>query len=144
MKFIYGLICLLLSSFCFASEPTELPPERIKTLVTEVNDAVNKMMRSGSKIEDVEALYSKYSDDFVYVHEVYGGVYSREQLYKNTVRALNDGRYKLEKDRYQILNIIPGLNAAAVERLELNNGKIRLTVFEFKGEKVSKIVEYWK
>jgi hypothetical protein len=39
--------------------------------------------------------------------------------------------------------MIPGKNAVAVERRE-NSGAIRLSVFEFEGYKVSKIIEYWE
>lgn len=50
----------------------------------------------------------------------------------------------LLKERYKILRILPGFGAAAVERLEVASGKIHLSVFEFEGNKVSKIIEYWE
>ncbi|RJG21178.1 hypothetical protein D3872_07215 [Massilia cavernae] len=102
------------------------------------------MMLSGSKESDIDALFSMYADDFVYVHEVYGGLYTREHLYKNSVKNLNAGRFQQTQGRYKVLNILTGLNAAAVERLEVKSGKVHLTVFEFKGDKISKITEYWK
>jgi hypothetical protein len=57
---------------------------------------------------------------------------------------LQAGRYKQAAARYKILNIMTGRNAAAVERLETASGKVHLAVFEFKGESVSKVTEYWK
>ncbi|HYD80535.1 MAG TPA: hypothetical protein VEC06_12065 [Paucimonas sp.] len=144
MKKLFALVGLLICLSCYADESAELAPDEIKTLVSEVNGAQNKMMMLGSKMDDVDALFAMYSDDFTYIHEAYGGTYSRELLYGNASRNVKAGRYKLTRDRYRILNILPGLNAAAVERLELDSGKVHLSVFEFKGKKVSKITEYWK
>lgn len=89
-------------------------------------------------------LFALYSPQFVYEHAVYGGSYSREQLKANTLRNLAAGRYTLTEGRYQIRRIIPGLRAAAVERLELVSGQLHLSVFEFDGDKVRKISEYWR
>jgi hypothetical protein len=41
------------------------------------------------------------------------------------------------------VSLLFGYNAVAVER-ESSGGAKHLSVFEFKGEKVSKIVEYWR
>ena len=144
MKLIHFLIGILLSSASFASDPGELPADRIRALVYSVNEASNRMMQTGSKVEEIDALFAMYSDDFVYIHEAYGGTYTRQELYDNSVRALNAGRYQLKQDRYRVLNVMSGRNAAAVERLEVKSGKVHLSVFEFKGNKVSKITEYWK
>lgn len=42
--------------------------------------------------------------------------------------------------------MIIGLNAVAVERQEVHKGVTsnHLTVFEFRADKVSRIIEYWK
>lgn len=42
--------------------------------------------------------------------------------------------------------MIPGLNGIAVEREEIHQGVAlrHLTVFEFPGDQVSRIIEYWK
>lgn len=144
MKLAALVIGLLLSTDCLANDVASLSEEKIKSLVASVTEASNRMMMNGSKIEDVDAMFAMYTDDFVYIHEVYGGTYTRERLYGNSVRNLKAGRYKFTEARYQLLNVIPGLNAAAVERRETNTGKSHLAVFEFKGEKIAKITEYWK
>lgn len=144
MRVIAGIFAILCSLSATASEPTQPSPERIKEIVTLVNDASNRMMMRGSSASDVEALFELYAEDFVYVHTAYGGEYSRDQLYSNSLKNLNAGRYKLETNRYTIVQVIPGLNAAAVERVETGSSKHHLSVFEFKDGKVSKITEYWK
>lgn len=144
MRFIGLLVGLFMSVACFGSDGVNLPAEQIKVLVSAVNDASNRMMLRGSKVEDVDSLFSMYTDDFVYIHEVYGGLYTREKLYNNAVNNMKAGRYNLAEERYKVLSVMTGLNAAAVERLEVKSGKIHLSVFEFNGDKVSKIVEYWK
>lgn len=57
---------------------------------------------------------------------------------------MESGQYQLTEGRYEILDVMTGLNAAAVERLEVESGKVHLSVFEFEGSKVSRITEYWK
>ncbi|MFZ5841458.1 MAG: hypothetical protein ACOY3E_01045 [Pseudomonadota bacterium] len=87
-KIVYVVLGFMISAACFAGESVELSAERIKALISVVNDASNRMMMSGSTVSDVDALFSLYTDDFVYTHEVYGGDYSREQLYTNSVKSL--------------------------------------------------------
>ncbi len=123
MRFVHGVFTVLLAATCMAAEPVELPAERIKSLVVAVTEASNRMMKSGSTVADVDALFSLYSDDFVYIHQAYGGEYSRELLYRNSVKNLNAGRYNNTQDRYRIVNILTGLNAAAIERVEVKSGK---------------------
>jgi len=121
-----------------------LSADKITALVNQVNDASNRVMLKGSTVADVDALFALYSPDFVYVHEVYGGTYSRQQLYNNSLKNLKAGRFQLLQPRYQLLQVIPGLNAAAVQRREFPSGQLHLTVFEFKGGQVAKVIEYWQ
>ncbi|OHU96238.1 hypothetical protein [Pseudoalteromonas byunsanensis] len=46
----------------------------------------------------------------------------------------------------KIVTMIAGHDAVSVERQQIHEGKTEnhLTVLEFKGQKVSKIIEYWK
>lgn len=122
----------------------DLEPAEIEATVAEINEAQNRAMLASSRPEDVERLFERYSPGFVYVHSVYGGSYSREQLKANTLRNMSAGRYKDQQGRYQIRRIIPGLRAAAVERLEVASGKLHLSIFEFEGDKVAKITEHWR
>ncbi|MFN4116734.1 MAG: hypothetical protein ACK4F7_09605 [Inhella sp.] len=136
-----ALVGSLLSS---AGMAADLSAERIRSLVAAANEAGNRMMMRGSTAADVDAVFAHYSPEFEYVHEVYGGRYSREQLLRNSLRNQEAGRFRLEQPRYQIRQILVGLNAAAVERVEQPSGQVHLSVFEFKGDKISKITEYWK
>lgn len=111
--------------------------------IIEVNKAQNKVMWKNSTEADVNALFDLYSDDFVYIHEVYGGTYTRSHLYNNTMKYLQSGGYTMTHDRYEIKQYIVGLDAVAVERKE-HGGGLHLAVFEFKNDKIAKITEYWK
>jgi hypothetical protein len=122
----------------------DLEPAEIEAAVAAVNEAQNRAMLATSGPADVERLFERYSPGFVYVHSVYGGSYGREQLKANTLRHMSAGRYKDTQGRYQIRRIIPGLQAAAVERLEVASGKLHLSIFEFEGDKVARITEYWR
>lgn len=144
LMFLVMLLSMCLCPPVLADELVGLSAEEMKAIVMEVNQAQNKMMMRGSTVADVDALFAYYPEDLVYVHDVYGGVYTREGLYRNAAKYAASGHYRLEKDRYRIVQMIAGHQAVAVERLELASGKHHLTVFEFKGKKLAKILEYWK
>ncbi len=144
MKYMVMLFFCFYSLQGYASETAELTSAELKSKVVEINNAQNKVMMLGSTTADVDVLFSLYTEDFVYIHEIYGGTYTREHLYNNTVKYLKKGGYKRVDDRYKIIRMIPGLNAVAVERLETDDGAKHLAVFEFEGSKVKKITEYWE
>jgi hypothetical protein len=131
---------------CAAAGPVVLTADELKAKVEQVTQAQNKVMLKGSVKADVDALFTLYSDDFVYIHEAYGGSYSKEQLYANTLRLMSMGKYDQTEPRYRITNLMPGYNAVAVLRQEVHKGVTQnhLAVFEFQADKVTKIIEYWK
>lgn len=139
-----GLLALLASAF--PALANDLTSEQLRARVEQITQVQNKVMMAGSSPDDVDALFALYTPDFVYVHEVYGGTYSREQLYANTLRALAAGRYNGERPRYRIISMIIGHNGVAVEREEIHQGlpQRHLALFEFRGDQVSRILEYWK
>lgn len=143
-----GLIgfCFLVMAGTVAAGPEVLSADELKAKIVEITAAQNQVMLKGSTAEDVDKLFALYSDDFVYRHEVYGGNYSKDQLYANTVRLLAMGKYDKTEPRYRIINQIPGYNAIAVERQEVHKGMVKnhLAVFEFRQGKVTKVIEYWK
>ncbi len=144
MKFVFATMIYLFTAFAFADEVKVLSEEEIKTRVIEITNATNKMMRAGSTVEDVDKWFSNFTDDYVYIHQAYGGTYTKEKLYSGSIANVKNGRYNMSSDRYEIVQILPGYNGAAVQRKNLPNGKIHLSVFEFRGDKVSKITEYWR
>lgn len=144
-KFLTILSGLMLFSLQ-AAELQVLSAEQLKAKVAEITQAQNKVMLKGSTRADVDQLFALYSDDFVYRHDVYGGNYSKKQLYDNTLRLQALGKYDKTAPRYRILSQLPGYNAVAVERQEVHQGVTQnhLAVFEFRADKVIKISEYWK
>ncbi|AKS41506.1 hypothetical protein [Wenzhouxiangella marina] len=144
MRWIALISALWLAASVQADHHDALSEDEIRQLVDRVNRAQNGMMRRGSDAGDVDALFDLYTEDFTYVHEVHGGVYTRDELYANSMRYAEAGQYQFTEDRYRILHVLPGLDAAAVQRLESSSGKKHLAVFEFEGGKVSRILEYWQ
>lgn len=145
-KLGWMMLCCLSAFFASADDSKVLAAEALQAKVLEVTEAQNKVMLKGSTPADVDALFALYHPDFVYVHEAYGGAYSRAMLYNNTLKLQAMGKYNLTAPRYRIVAQIPGYNAVAVKREELSQGQSQshLSVFEFRGDKVSRIVEYWK
>jgi len=141
MKYILMTLLFVISINTNASE--ELSNATLIKQLTHVNNLQNKVLMANSTAQDVTNLFAAYTDDFTYEHEVYGGVYTREHLLSNTVKFHKKGNYKKTTPRYKILNTMVGLNAVAVTRLQ-DDGVVHLSVFEFKGNKVSRIIEYWK
>lgn len=122
--------------------PSSLSAADIIRKVHQATAALNNVARSGADKLYADQLFALYSADFVYEHEKYGGVYSREQLYRNTLRMIEKGGDNSPTDRYRVVQILPGESAAAVLRLT-RDGKQHLAMFEFKQDKISKIKEYW-
>lgn len=139
-------LCFLLTASAGAEQLKVLSPEELKAKVVEITAAQNQVMLKGSTQADVDKLFALYSDDFVYRHDAYGGNYSKEQLYTNTLRLLAMGKYDKTEPRYRIISQISGYNGVAVERQEKYKGVVKnhLAVFEFRENKVTKISEYWK
>lgn len=146
MKSLIPFLLAMSSCVAHGAAPEALSSDALKAKVIQITDAQNKMMMRGSTVADIDKLFELYTDDFVYVHEAYGGIYTREELYANSVKALERGSYNLSGARYRIVATIPGHNGIAVERLETKPDRTasHLTVFEFRGARVSKIIEYWK
>jgi len=124
------------------ASPMSVP--QILALVHQVTELQNKAILATTVKADVDALFALYSTDFEYVHEKYGGTYSRDLLYRNTLKAVENKRYKDQLPRYQIEVVMPALNAAAVRRFQQTGTPAsHLALFEFADGKVRRIVEYW-
>ena len=146
MRSLIFALVMFAAPFAQAADSSVLSADELKAKVIEVTDAQNKVMMYGSSVADVDKLFSLYTDDFSYIHEAYGGPYTRNELYGNTIRLLERGIYSKTEPRYTLVSTIPGYNGIAVERQETHKGVTskHLAVFEFHDAKVSKIIEYWK
>ena len=146
MRSLIFVLTMLAAPFAQSEDSLSLPADDLKAKVIEVTDAQNKAMMHGSTVADVDKLFSLYADDFTYIHEAYGGTYTKDELYGNTVRLLERGIYSKTEPRYTLVSTIPGYNGIAVERQETHKGVTskHLAVFEFRDDKVVKIIEYWK
>jgi hypothetical protein len=59
------------------------------------------IFQENSTIEDIDSVFTLFTDDFTYVHPNYGGVYTREDLYNGYKRNLKDGEmYDLLLKKY--------------------------------------------
>ena len=146
MRSLILVLATLVAPFAQAADSLSLSADAQKAKVIEITDAQNKVMMHGSTVADVDKLFSVYTDDFTYIHDAYGGKYTKDELYGNTVRLLKRGVYSKTEPRYTLVSTIPGYNGIAVERQETHKGVTskHLSVFEFRDGKVAKIIEYWK
>lgn len=142
-----ALVAMFLSSNpSYASEQKALSREAILANVAVVNDAQNRVLMKGSTQADLDHLFSLKTEEFIYVHEKYGGTYTRAHLYSNYLKGIEKGRYTFGHNRYEVIHILTGENTAAIQRLQTNREgehEVHLVVFEFQGDKVSRMVEYW-
>lgn len=150
-KFTFSLILFLLISVSIdAQEKVVTHKDSLNLIIKEYYDLNLKLFQAGSKVEDVNNLFKLFVEDFTYVHPKYGGVYSRENLYNGYIRNQKNGAYNGKIVAIKIDNKITGLNAVVVEKRfvekkgnEIKDGKAEMTLFEFKGGKISRIFEYW-
>ena len=121
--------------------------DSLSTIVKKYYDLNVKVFQAGSKLTDVENIFNLFTDDFTYVHPKYGGVYTRDVLYKGYLRNQKKGSYNGNVTDIQILKKMIGLNAVVVEKIFITKkkgeGTAQMTLFEFKKGKISKIFEYW-
>ena len=112
--------------------------------VVAFNGLTNQVFSQGSTQQDLDALYAMYTDNFIYEHPKYGGVYSRGVLYNNSLKYINDGKYDGTYQQ-QITNTILGENAATIAWIVPSDPdkKENMTLIEFKGNKIIYIKEYW-
>jgi hypothetical protein len=108
-----------------------------------------KVFQAGSTIKDIDNIFNLFTDDFIYVHPKYGGVYARDILYKGYKRNQEKGSYNGKIVDIKVTNKIIGLNTIAVtmqfinkEDEKLVEGKEQMAVFEFKDGKIVKINEH--
>lgn len=143
MKSLLIAFMLIINVDSSASDSKTLTSAQLSEQISIVNTLQNQVLMINSTRDDALKLFDQYTNDFTYIHNVYGGTYTRNQLLKNTLKYLKAGNYKNTKPRYEILSVMIGHNAVAVTRRQLN-GDEHLSVFEFRGKKVSKIIEYWR
>ncbi|WP_421976006.1 nuclear transport factor 2 family protein [Roseivirga seohaensis] len=109
------------------------------------------VFQPNSTIEDIDHIFELFTDDFTYVHEQYGGVYTRQELYNGYKRNQENGGYDGEVADIKVNNMIFGHNAIAVSKSfmlkkggSIKAGDPQLALFEFKNGKIYRITEYWK
>ena len=119
-----------------------LSKEELKVVFDNYQKAESQVFKAGSNIADIDKLYQYYTADFTYNHPKYGGLYSRQLLYNNTIKFQSFGRYKDSKKKVTLKKII-GLNAIVIEQKKVGETKTTMTLFEFRKDKISSIREYW-
>jgi ketosteroid isomerase-like protein len=151
-KIIFYLIVftLFISMNSNAQEKDLTHKDSLSLVIKGYYDMNLKIFQLGSQAEDIDALFKLFTDDFSYVHPKYGGIYSREELFKGYNRNLKNGGYNGTIINIKIENKIIGLNAVVVEKRfvkkegdVIKEGNTEMTLFEFKNGRISRIFEYW-
>lgn len=119
-----------------------LSKEALKEVFSSYLNAQANVYKAGSSVADADHLFSFYTDDFTYNHPGYGGTYSSESLYKNTVYYIKNGGYNKAKKRVT-LKTIYGLNAVAVEQQYEGSAKTTMTLYKFRKNKIYYVHEFW-
>ena len=149
-RLIIILLCVFSFSNITAQEKELTPKDSIINTVKDYYKLNVKVFQANSTVEDIDAIFKIFTDDFTYVHPKYGGVYSRENLYQGYIRNQKNGGYNGRVADIKINKMIVGLNAVVVEKRFVNktttgteDGEPQMTLFELKNGKISKIFEYW-
>lgn len=121
---------------------TPLSNDELMAIFKAYTQAKNSVFRKGSTPEDVDKLYAFYTADFIYDHPGYGGEYSREHLYTNTLRFQKQGRYADNKPRI-LKRVLFGKSSLVVEEENADTKKIYICIIKFKKDKIYYIEELW-
>ena len=152
LKIVVSTILLLFfaTSQSIGQDATKAHKDSLNTMVKKYYDLNLKTFQANSTIEDIDGVFEIFTDDFTYVHPKYGGTYTREDLYNGYVRNQKNGRYDGTTINIKVLNKIAGLNAVVVQRMYvekkddgIKDGELKMTLFEFRNGKISRIFEYW-
>lgn len=137
--------CLFITTLSIGQ--TEAHKDSLNAIIKTYYDLNIKVFQSDSKPADVDEIFKIFTDDFTYIHPKYGGVYTRDVLLKGYLRNQKNGRYDGDVTSIKIVNKIVGLNSVVVARKYVTKkdgvGDSKMTLFEFKNGKISKIFEYW-
>lgn len=112
-------------------------PSKLLQIVEQYYQAHYELGDEKATNEDIDKIFALFSEDFVYDHPNYGGEYSRENLYAGYTRNLAQGRYR-NSNLTQIHNSIVGKDMVVIAK-----DKGRVTLFEFRDNKIVRIREYW-
>lgn len=142
------ILLLLLLSVALQAQPQPTAKlanqDTLAAHVLAFNHLTNQVFSPGSTQQDLDALFAMYTDDFLYEHPKYGGVYSRGILYNNSLKHIAAGKYD---GTYQqkITNTIIGEAAATIAWVIPSDPekKQHMTLIEFDGDKIKFIKEYW-
>lgn len=148
-RIIILLISILATNLSFGQddksnekEAESLSKDELIVIFEKYQIASSTVFKAGSKVTDVDVLYSFYTDDFEYNHPKYGGIYSRKLLYDNTVKYLEKGAYNTMKKLITVKRIV-GLEAIVVEQHYEGETETTMTLFKFRKDKIYYIEEYW-
>ncbi|EWH10787.1 hypothetical protein KLA_16222 [Cellulophaga geojensis KL-A] len=144
------LLIIFTTNEVIAQDATKAHKDSLNIVVTKYYDLNLKIFQANSTVEDIDKTFELFTDDFTYVHPKYGGIYTREDLYNGYVRNQKNGGYDGKVTDIKIENKIIGLNAVVVEKRfvekkedGIKDGKLEMTLFEFRDGKISRIFEYW-
>ena len=153
MKHVAHLLIFIFSLLVNVTLGQNVTPEHKDSLNVIIDDYYQlnvRVFQAGSTVADIDAIFSLFTDDFEYVHPKYGGSYSRQVLYDGYVNNQKNGRYDGSVVDIKELRRIVGLNAVVTEKVfvskeagEIVEGEPQMTLFEIRGGKISRIMEYW-
>jgi len=144
-----AVILLLLSKQSFA---TQCDPDCQLEQVKSYFNAIDKIFRSGSTIEDIDNFLSLTHDKVQYVHTEYEANFNKKTWREAFLAQLTKGSYQDGKENEaRVLNSIFGKNHAAIEYSygiiqkdgSWKQGTPYFALFGFTNGKISLIKEYW-
>lgn len=158
---VLSLICVVFFAFtgtaemqkgALASDPSCSRKCQVK-LITEYYQNIDKIMMTGSSMQDVEHFLSLLHDDVRYIHVEYEADFTKDVWRKAFKRQMDKGSYDSPQSAVTtVANIIHGHRVAAVEFIdrykddttgELKVTPPRLAIFTFQEGKIVKIEDMW-
>lgn len=145
-KHLFSISIYLIMFSAIGQEATTAHKDSLTQLVNEYYELNEVIFQKESTPDQIDSLFSLYTSDFQYVHEKYGGVYTRQDLYEGYLRNQSNGGYDGSVKAIEVVQMMAGLNAVAVIKrfiLKEEPSEEQMTLFEFRNGKISRIVEYW-
>lgn len=126
--------------------------DSLKNVIRKYYAAELKVLQSYSEETDINALFELFSEGFEFEHPKENIKMTKQEYLQKYLDNKKDGVFNSSVANLKIKGMLPGLNSLAVDRAYLQRPSEGaepvempscMSLFEFEGEKISKIVSYW-
>lgn len=143
--------------FCFLSlfghaQASTAHKDSLKNVIRNYYSLQLKVLQSYSEEPDIQALFELFTEGFEFEHPNEQVKMNKQEYLQKYLDDKKNGVFNSTVANMKIKNMLPGLNSLALDRAYLQRPSEGaepvempscMILFEFEGDKISRIVNYW-